>query len=96
VPVEGELSAVKVSREEAVPPTGTVTGLGRFMVIPEGTTPDQAGVKSTVELNPLTDVSMIVVDCEKPGLRLIVAGEGVVPKSGAATSWLALEGVMVN
>jgi hypothetical protein len=76
VPVEGELSAVRIRVEDAVPPAGTATGLGRLTVTPAGATPVHAAARLTVELNPFMDASTMVVDFETPGVRVTTAGEG--------------------
>ena len=82
VPVEGELLAVRVRMEDAVPSAGTVTGLGRLMVTPEGETPVQAASRLTDELKPFMDASTKVVDFETAGVKVTTAGEGWVRKSG--------------
>ena len=71
--------------EDALPPAGTVTGPGRFIVTPLGAVPIQAVVRPMEELNPFTDESTIVVDAETPGAKVIMAGDGWVMKSGTAT-----------
>jgi hypothetical protein len=97
VPVEGELSAVRVRVEEALPPAGTDTGLGRLTATPSGAVPVQAPVRLTEELNPFTEESIMVVDLEVSGVKVITAGEGWLRKSGfddATTT--VLEGVTIN
>lgn len=78
-----------MSVEEALPPAGTITGLGRFTVTPSGAGPLQAAVKLTEELNPSTDERTIVADCDSPDVRVNAAGEGwiveAIEKSGTAT-----------
>ena len=82
VPVEGDASEVRVRVEDALPPAGTVTGLGRLTVIPSGTTPVQTADRVTEELNPFRDESAMLVDFATSGVKVITAGEGVVRKSG--------------
>ena len=82
VPVEGELSAVSVRVEDAAPPAGTATGLGRLTETPFGATPVHAVARLTVALKPLMDASTMVVDFETPGVKVTTAGEGWVRKSG--------------
>jgi hypothetical protein len=86
VPVEGELSAVNVRVEDALLPAGTVTGLGRLKVTPYGARPVQAADKLMVELNPFTDERRMVVDLERPGVKVIMEGKGWVMKSGVASA----------
>jgi len=76
VPVEGELSAVRVRVEDTLPSAGTVTGLGRLTVTPLGAIPLHAADRLMEELNPLTDENRIVVDLEILGVRVITAGDG--------------------
>jgi len=76
VPVEGALSAERVSVEDAVPPAGTVTGLGRFTETPYGCGLVQAADKLTVELKPFTEVRSIVVAFASPGVNVTTAAEG--------------------
>lgn len=83
MPVEGEPSAVSVRVEEALPPAGTVTGLGRLTEMPFGATPVQAADRVSVELNPFTEEYTIEVDFERSGVKVIVAGEGWLRKSGS-------------
>jgi hypothetical protein len=94
--VEGESPAVRVRTEEALPPDGTLTGLGRVMVTPVGTAPDQEAVKLTAELKPFTDETTIVVDLETPGVSVTTAGAGWVTKSGAADEMMVPEPVTIS
>jgi len=82
VPVEGEASAVMVSVDDAVPPAGTVTGLGRVKATPAGATPIQIAARLTDELNPFMDESSIVVGFETSGVNVTATGEGWARKSG--------------
>ena len=85
LPVEGELPAVRVRIEEALPPGRTVTGLRRLTATPLGVIPDQASDRLREELKPLTDEKTNVLDSEVPGVNVITAGAGWVMKSGAGT-----------
>ena len=76
MPVEGELSAVRVRVEDALPPAGTITGLGRLTVTPLGAVPLHAADRLMEELNPFTEENTIVVDLEILGVKVITAGEG--------------------
>ena len=76
VPVEGELSVVRLREEATLPPAGTVTGVRRFTVTPSGAAPLQAAVRLTEELKPFTDESTIVVDFEVPSERVISPVDG--------------------
>jgi hypothetical protein len=76
VPVEGEVSAVSVRVEDALPPGGTVTGLGRVTVTPLGAIPLHAADKLMEELNPFTEENTIVVDLDTLGVKVITAGDG--------------------
>lgn len=82
MPVEGESPAVRVRVEDALPSAGTVSGLGRATVIPSGATPLQAAERVTVELNPFTEESRIVVDFATSGVSCTTAEEGWVRKLG--------------
>ena len=96
VPVEGELSAVRVRIDEALPPAGIVTGVGRLTAMPSGATPVQSADKLTEELNPFTEENTIVVDFETPGVRVITSGEGWVRKSGLGVETKVPAGVTVS
>jgi len=97
VPVDGESSAVRVRIEDALPPAGTVTGLGRLTVIPAGADPVQAAVRLMEELNPFTDDSTIVVDFETLGVNVTTPGEGCVKKSGVGeVAMIVPEGVTIS
>jgi hypothetical protein len=58
-------------------------------VIPSGAAPLQPAVRLTVELNPSTDESTILADCDTPSVNDATAGEDcgmeLIEKSGAAT-----------
>ena len=82
MPVEAESLAVRVRVEDALPPAGTVTGLRRLTAIPSGAAPLQAAERLTVELNPSTEESTMVVDFTASGDKVITAGNGWVRKSG--------------
>ena len=97
MPVEGEPSAVRVRVGDTVPLAGTVTGLGRLTVTPSGAAPAQAAARLTEELNPFTDVSMIVVDFDMSGVRVISPIDGWVTKSGLGDEATTVpEGVTIN
>ena len=81
MPVEGDVSALRVRVEEAVPPAGRVTRLGKLTVIPCGAAPDQAVERLTGELNPLTEEMVTVVDADTPGESVMTVGEGCGRKS---------------
>ena len=73
-----------VSVEVAVPPVGTVTGVGKLKLTPPGADPTQAVARLTWPLNPFMD-EMVTVEYFVPsGVRLIVLGVGWKPKSAAA------------
>ena len=76
MPAEGELSALRVNVDEALPLAGTATGLGRFTETPAGATPLQDAERLTVDAKPSIDESIIVADCDVSGPRVIVAGDG--------------------
>ena len=76
MPVEGELPAVIVSIDDALPPANTVTGLGRLTAIPSGAMPVQAADKLTAELKPFTEENTMVVDFDTSGVSVNTAGEG--------------------
>jgi len=76
VPVDGELPAVSVRVEDALPSAGSVTGLGKLTETPSGATPLQAAERPTEELNPSTDANTIVVDFDTSGVKVMTAGEG--------------------
>jgi len=78
------LSAVRVRVAVAVPPAGTVTGLGRMTLTPVGAAPTQEADKATSELKLFTDVSVNVTDCEAPGFKPIVDEAGCARKSADA------------
>lgn len=67
---------MRVRAEEALPPAGMVTGVGRLTVTPLGAAPFQPAVRLTVELKPSIDESTIVADCDSPGVSDTTAGEG--------------------
>ena len=73
---------VTVRIEDALPPAGTVTGLGRLTVTPFGTSPVHAADRLMVPLKPFADAKTIVVDLETLGESVKTAGEGWVRKSG--------------
>lgn len=82
---------------DALPPAGTVTGLGRLIEIPAGAVPVQEAARLTEELNPFTDESTTVADFETPGVKVITSGEGWVTKSGfGEVTTTAPEGVTIN
>ena len=62
--------------DEALPLAGTVTGLGKLMVTPVGEDPLQEAERLTVEVNPPTEVRIIVADCIAAGDRVTAAGAG--------------------
>jgi len=76
VPVEGAPLVVRVRVDEAVPPAGTVTGLGRLTDTPVGAVPLQAADRLMVELKPSIDESVIVEDCAALGGRVITEVAG--------------------
>ena len=82
MPVEGDASALRVRVEEAVPPAGRITWLGRLTVIPCGAAPDQAVERLTGELNPLTEETVTVEDADKLGESFMMAGVGCMSNSG--------------
>jgi hypothetical protein len=97
VPVEGESSAVRVRVEDAVPPAGRVTGLGRLTVTPSGAVPVQAADRLMEELKPFTEENTIVVDFATLGVKVTTAGEGWVRKSGfSEETRMVPEGVTIN
>lgn len=77
------MSAFIVSVEVAVPPVGTVTGLGRLKLTPPGAVPTHAVPKLTWPLNPFIDEIVTVEYFVPSGVRLIVLGVGWNPKSAA-------------
>jgi len=76
VPIEGELSVVRVRVGDTLLSAGTVTGLGRLTVTPSGAAPLQAASKLTEDVKPFTDESTIVVDFDMPGVRVISPVDG--------------------
>jgi len=62
--------------DDALPPPGTATGLGKLMVTPEGEDPLQEAERVTVEVSPPTEVRIIVAGCDAPGDRATAAGAG--------------------
>jgi len=76
VPADGELPAVTVRVEEALPDDGTVTGVGRVTATPSGAAPLQPAVRLTVEMNPSTEESTIVAELDMPGVRVTTVGDG--------------------
>ena len=97
MPVEGELPAARVSVEDALPPAGTVTGVGSVTVTPLGDGPLQAAVRLIVELKLFTDENVRVVVLAMLGVNVIDAGAGEVMKSGPGdVTSTAPEGVTIN
>ena len=97
MPVDGELPAVRVSVEDAVPPAGTVTGVGRVTITPLGDSPLHVADRLIVELNPFTDEKVRVVVLAMLGLSVIAAGAGEVMKSGPGDETTTVpEGVTIN
>jgi len=97
VPVEGELSVVRLREEATLPPAGTVTGVRRLTVTPSGAAPLQAAVRLTEELKPFSDESIIVVDFEVPGERVISPVDGWRIKSGFGDDATTVpDGVTIN
>jgi len=99
VPVEGEVSEVRVRVEKTLPDDGTVTGVERVTATPSGAAPLQPAVRLTVELNPSTEESTTVSELDMPGVRVTTAGDGsvmteLIEKSGEATG-ARTEGVPV-
>ena len=76
MPAEGELSAVRVKVDEALPLAGTATGLGRLTETPAGATPLHDAERLTIDAKPSMEESVIVADCDVSGARVIVAGDG--------------------
>ena len=79
---------MRIRVEDALPPAGTVTGVGRVTVTPLGVAPFQPAVRLTLELYPSIEESKIVADCDVFGVRDTTAGEGwvmaeLIEKSGA-------------
>lgn len=96
VPVDGAKSAVSVRVEDALPPAGTVTGLGRFIVTPSGAAPVHAADRLMEELNPFTDANTIVVDLDTLGVKVSTPGDGWVRKSGLGAETTVPRGVTIN
>ena len=96
VPVETESPAVSVRIEDALPPAGTTTGLGRLTVTPAGAVPVQAAERLTEELKPFTEENSMVVDFETPGVKVTTSGDGWVRKSGLGVETRVPAGVTVN
>jgi hypothetical protein len=65
-----------VSVEDALPPTGTVTGLGKLTVTPLGAVPLHAADRLMGEVSPFTEENTIVVDLEVLGVKVITPGDG--------------------
>ena len=80
---------MRVKVEDALPPAGTVTGLGWLMVTPVGATPLQPAERLTVELNPFNDERVITADSDVSGDNEISEGAGwtteLIEKSGTVT-----------
>ena len=90
VPVEGVVSAVRVRVVEALPPAGTVTGLERLTVTPDGAGPDHSAERLTVELSPSVEERRIAAEPDMSGIKVTAAGEVwmmalLIAKSGTAT-----------
>jgi hypothetical protein len=75
---------VTVRAEVAVLPEGGVIGVGRAKVTPEGAAPTQDGTSVTAELNPLSDVTVIVDPALDPCITVIAIAEEAIEKSGVA------------
>jgi len=69
----------------AVPPVGTVTGLGRLTLTPVGVVPIHEADRVTGLLNPLMDERVTVENFVASGVRVIVAGAGWETKSGVTS-----------
>ena len=76
MPAEGDVSAERVKVDEALPPAGTATGLGRFTETPAGAAPLHDAERLTIDAKPSMEESVIVADCDVSGARVIVAGDG--------------------
>lgn len=55
MPAGAESAAFKINVEVVVPLAGTVTGLGRITLTPDGAVPTQASVNATCELKLFTE-----------------------------------------
>ncbi len=62
LPVEALPPAIIVNVDVAVLPDGGVIGVGSVKVTPVGAAPTQEADRSTAELNPLIEVTVIVVE----------------------------------
>jgi hypothetical protein len=67
---------VSVRVEDALPPAGTVTGLGRLTLTPLGAVPLHAADRLMGELNPFTEENTIVLDLEILDVKVITPGDG--------------------
>jgi len=67
---------VNVSVEVMLPLEGTVTvtGVGGVTLTSFGAVPVQPADSVTVELNPSTELTMTLADCEEPGASVIEVG----------------------
>lgn len=75
VPADGAASAVRVKVEDALSSAGTITGVGRFTVTPDGAGPDQAAERFTVELSPSMEERRIVAEPDASGVNAITVGD---------------------
>jgi hypothetical protein len=85
LPVEALPVATIINGDVAVLPDGGVIGVGSVNVTPVGADPTQEADRSTAELSPLIEVTVIVAVLLPPCVTGMAAREDEIEKSGVAT-----------